>query len=116
MLRKIGVGILVLTALGAALFSVACGEKSLSDITPAIGVDQVSVEDNRYGPRVIQVAQGTEVTWTWEGDSDHNVVGDGFESELQDEGTFSHTFETPGSYRYVCSLHGGMTGAVIVTE
>ena len=44
------------------------------------------------------------------------MVGEGFQSDLQSEGTFTHNFETPGSFRYLCTLHGGMTGAVIVTE
>lgn len=116
MLRKIGAGILGVVALGLALVSAACGGESLADISPEIGVDQISVVDDSYEPRVVQVTQGTTVTWTWEGSRRHNVVGEGFQSELRTEGTFSHTFDTPGSYRYLCTLHGGMTGAVIVTE
>ncbi len=112
-LRAGSLGVLAITAV---LLLGACGEQALSDITPEIGVDQVTVEDNRFGPRVIQVDQGTAVTWTWTGDRDHNVVGEGFQSDLQSEGAFTHTFETTGSFRYICTLHGGMTGAVIVTE
>lgn len=116
MLKKFSVRVLGLVVLGAALAGVACGGQALEDITPAIGVDQVAVVDDKYEPRVVQVSQGTTVTWTWEGSRRHNVVGEGFQSELQSEGTFSHTFETPGFYRYLCTLHGGMTGAVTVTE
>jgi plastocyanin len=109
-------GFFGLVALLSVVILGACGGQSLSDITPEIGVDQVAVEDNRFGPRVIQVNRGTTVTWTWTGDRDHNVVGEGFKSGLQSEGTFAHTFDTMGSFRYLCTLHGGMTGAVIVTE
>jgi len=110
--RRLG---LVLLAAAVVATATACAE-SLADITPEIGVDQVSVEDDKFVPRVIQISQGTTVTWIWDGRRDHNVVGEGFQSALQREGTFSHTFDTPGSFRYICTLHGGMTGAVIVTE
>jgi plastocyanin len=35
---------------------------------------------------------------------------------LQPGGTFYHTFDTPGTYHYVCVVHetGGMKGTVIV--
>lgn len=113
---RLRTGVLRLAGLLAVVVLGACGGQSLSDITPEIGVDQVAVEDNRFEPRVIQVNRGTTVTWTWTGDRDHNVVGEGFQSDLQSEGTFTHTFDTMGSFRYLCTLHGGMTGAVIVTE
>lgn len=57
---------------------------------------------------------GTEVTWTWEGDSEHNVVADAFSSDVQSEGIFRHAFDQPGTYRYRCTLHGGMDGTVLV--
>jgi plastocyanin len=28
--------------------------------------------------------------------------------------TFSRTFDSPGEFRYICSLHPGMTGVVVV--
>ncbi len=111
-LRALGLALLAAAVVATAS---AC-EESLADITPEIGVDQVAVQDDKFSPRVIQITRGTEVTWTWDANRDHNVVGEGFQSELQREGTFSHTFTTPGSFRYLCTLHGGMTGAVIVTE
>lgn len=113
---RLRTGALGLLALLAVVILGGCGGQSLADITPEIGVDQVTVEDNRFGPRVVQVNRGTTVTWTWMGDRDHNVVGEGFQSDLQSEGAFTHTFDTMGSFRYLCTLHGGMTGAVIVTE
>ena len=39
----------------------------------------------------------------------------GFQSEVMREGTFTHTFSTPGTYDYTCTLHGQMKGRVIVT-
>ncbi len=65
---------------------------------------------------MIEVRAGTTVTWRWDGDHPHNVVGDDFESEIQTEGTFAHAFAALGRYDYRCTLHGGMRGAVVVTE
>ena len=40
----------------------------------------------------------------------------GFEQEYPGSGnTFSVTFENPGSYNYICTLHPWMTGSVTVT-
>jgi plastocyanin len=29
-------------------------------------------------------------------------------------GTYSHTFNTPGTYDYLCTLHSNMTGTITV--
>jgi plastocyanin len=39
-----------------------------------------------------------------------------FESEIQTDGTFTHTFEAAGSHPYVCSVHPGMEGTVEVAD
>ena len=106
----------VVLGLGAAAVLVGCSGQKLEDITPEVGVTEVSVEDNTFGPRVIEVPAGTEVTWTWEGNNDHNVVGDDFESEVMKDGTFQHTFDEARRYEYACTLHGNMTAAVEVVE
>ena len=35
--------------------------------------------------------------------------------QLQDSGTYAHTFTQPGSYTYHCTVHPNMTGTVVVT-
>ena len=113
MIRRLTTVLLAASTLGLLA---GCGSENLEDIDPEVGVTQVSVEDYRYGPRVIQVPAGTEVTWTWEGNDRHNVVGEGFRSDVIRGGTFAHTFEEPGWYLYLCTMHAGMTGAVSVVE
>jgi plastocyanin len=88
---------------------------------------EVAVEslDNTFRPENIQVAPGTTVTWTNDGRNEHNVLpvegGDGWGVEVEDfqpGDAYQHTFETPGTYDYYCSIHGtttaGMIGAVVV--
>ena len=103
-----------------ALVATACGPggsggRGGSDADPVAG-EEVRVVDNAFEPEHLEVAAGDAVTWTWEGRAAHDVEGDGFASEVQDSGTFSHTFEEPGTYAYHCNLHGGMTGTVTVVD
>lgn len=100
----------------AAVPAVACSATTLDEIEP-VRASEVELQGNRFSPRVIEVAPGTTVTWTWQGGSVlHDVKGDGFDSGLQSSGTFRHTFSTPGTYDYECTLHNNMTGRVIVAE
>ena len=88
---------------------------SRADAPPVTGVTTVDARDLEFRPPAIQVEPGTEVTWRFvDGSVPHNVKGDGFASEIQSRGTFSHRFERPGEYRYTCTLHGGMDGRVVV--
>jgi len=90
-----------------------------SDVTVDVGAGSGLA----FGPAAVRISVGTTVRWEWTGrGGQHNVVEeDGvFESDLYfDEGeTFSHTFDGPGVYRYVCTPHQtqGMLGAVEVVE
>lgn len=106
------------------LLATACGadsnEPSTTDDTSGAGPvatdPTVSVSDNDFTPGELTVETGTIVTWDWDGNAQHNVVGDGFESDIQVDGTFEHGFESPGTYTYVCTLHEGMDGTVIAVE
>lgn len=82
-----------------------------------------------FEPAELEIAPGTTVEFVWESDN-HNVVptsvpegatweGSGAESELFNSGhTYTHTFDTLGTYEYVCVPHesAGMVGSVTVTE
>jgi plastocyanin len=83
---------------------------------PVVGVSNVAVRDNEFGPSAVEVPVGTTVTWQWDGKDEHNVVGDGLESPLQSEGTYAYTFDEPGTYEYHCTKHFFMRGEVVVTE
>ena len=76
----------------------------------AVPADQVSIVDDRFEAPVIEVAPGSTVTWTWRGSDPHNVAGGGWSSEVQTSGTFSHTFDTAGTFDYVCQVDDGWPG------
>lgn len=101
-----------------ALAGAACSGNSEA-AAPVAGGDgaTVSVEQMSFAPEAITVAAGETVTWVWNsGAISHDVVGDDFASEVQSSGTFTHRFDQPGTYTYVCSLHPNMTGKIEVTQ
>jgi plastocyanin len=88
---------------------------SPADSPPVRGVTTVDAKDLKFLPPAIEVPPGTEVTWRFvDGSVPHNVKGDGFASETQSRGSFSHRFERAGEFRYTCDLHAGMDGRVVV--
>lgn len=82
---------------------------------PAVGADAISAHDDAFDPPVIQIEAGTTVAWTFEdGGRAHNVVGDGWSSDVLTSGRYQRTFTEPGSYPYRCTLHWVMDGRVDV--
>ncbi len=107
-----GAVLIIVVALAIAGTVYVQGELDPGD--PVAGVTAVDVRDNEFEPAAIQIEAGQTVTWTWSGDEDHNVVGDGLESETQSSGTYAYTFTEPGTYSYECTLHFFMRGEVVV--
>jgi plastocyanin len=104
--------LIICSAIGLALVLAACDGDAGAQAP--VATSSISVQDNSFEPEAAEIAAGEAVTWTWEGDADHNVVGDGFQSAVQSEGTFAQQFDLPGTYTYRCTLHAGMEGSVNV--
>ena len=84
----------------------------------AAGPDAVVVIRNvHFGPMDVTVPVGGTVQWRFEdGGLLHHVGSDGvFDSGITGEGSYEHTFDSPGVYEYHCSVHRYMTGTVTVT-
>jgi plastocyanin len=112
-LRRLSAGIVVALALAVVGCSAATTQAGGSD---PVATSEVSVDDDVFEPAAVEVAAGAAVTWTWVGNNPHNVTGEGFASETQTSGTFSHTFDQAGTYAYACTIHPGMTGTLVVTD
>jgi putative oxidoreductase len=98
-----------------ALVAAACASDGSTGAASADG-SAIAVRDYEFDPGTLTAHVGDTVTWLWEGDAPHDVVGDGFRSPEQTSGTFRHTFDEPGTYGYACTIHPGMEGEVIVEE
>ncbi|MBW3534894.1 MAG: copper-binding protein [Gemmatimonadetes bacterium] len=73
----------------------------------------------RFAPETVRIQAGGTVTWTNPSDRVHTAT-DGantFNSgNVSPGGSYSHTFDVAGTYRYICIPHEsqGMTGTVVV--
>jgi plastocyanin len=81
----------------------------------------IAMEDDRFSPKTLTIKVGTTVTWINKGADWHSVAAfDGsFESAQVSPGqSFSHTFTTPGIYKFICKHHArqGMIGQILVTD
>jgi plastocyanin len=92
--------------------------KAPSDPTsPASAPDRaaVAIADFAFTPSTIRVGAGGTVTWTNRDSDRHSIVIGGAESDrLTTGGTYRRTFATPGTFAYVCGIHGSMRGTVVV--
>src|SRR3954463_532411 len=95
---------------------------------PAQAAD-VSISNFAFMPPSITIGQGDTVKWTWAGpDTNHSVTAKAGQADSFDSdpgrtpssldhppgSTFSHTFNTPGTFSYICKVHSFMTGKVVV--
>ena len=82
----------------------------------------VKLQNTQFNPKSISIKAGDTVQWQWSEDN-HSTTSDTalWDSGVHNSGfTFSHTFPSPGSFPYHCSIHGGaggvgMSGTVTVT-
>ena len=74
---------------------------------------------NDFTPRDVAIARGGKVTWTF-GARTHNVDFQGQAGapagipNTTNSAGIERTFTNSGSFAYICTLHGGMSGGVLV--
>jgi plastocyanin len=78
----------------------------------------ISMKNFQFDPKAATVKVGQTVTWTNDDSAPHNAVdekGGAFKSELFNKGeTFTATVDQPGTIKYVCTVHPGMTGELTI--
>lgn len=75
---------------------------------------EIEIKDDEFFPDIITISAGDSVTWENSDAYNHTVVGSFLNGELDGNESYSFTFEEPGTYEYVCTLHPGMEGTIIV--
>jgi len=105
---------LLLACLALVVTVAACGGDDSSSASSAPGA--VTVKDNLFSPKSASIKVGDTVTWTFKGQSAHNVTFDDFNSKLMKSGTYTHTFAKAGSFEYHCTIHAGMKGTIEVSD
>jgi plastocyanin len=84
------------------------------------GGKEVDMKDIKFNPGNVKIKPGGKVTWVNHDSVGHDVTSDGFSSGspggIDNGASFSHTFKKAGTYKYVCSVHPGMEGEVVVKK
>jgi plastocyanin len=95
-----------LAAVGAVAFAAA----------PSLAANKtVKVDDDFFSAKTVTIKKGNTVTWKWVGSNPHNVqFSKKVKSKTITKGTYKRTFKKRGTFKYVCIIHSGMDGKVIV--
>lgn len=118
-----------LTGLGASAASPAKAEEK------TVEVSMKQAPKGQFVPATVNISVGDTVNWTNPGVITHTVTFDPAQAatasdvvlpagvqpfgsgDLEEDGTYSHTFTAKGTYKYVCKYHEamGMVGTVVVS-
>jgi len=110
-------------AAAAVVALTACaGSQStkLADLATPANDHQVVIYDYKFVPQTLTVPVGTTVQWVNHDTAPHTATHRTYGAEAFDTGDlpngqiYQHTFQTPGSYSYLCMYHQGMTGTIVV--
>ena len=107
----------VALALGAGAYAAETDQAPQVAAMAAPGA--ITIDNFAFAPAILTVAPGTKVTWSNKDEEPHTVTsadgGQTFKSPALDtDDKFSFTFDTPGTYKYFCSIHPHMVGVVVV--
>jgi plastocyanin len=117
----VGAGLLLVPVAGTplAIAGNPCyHETEIPEVTVASG-NQVETEPCAFAPTITVVDSGESVTFRNPGDMPHLVTGANAkwgdrDLELDPGKAVAYTFTEPGVYPYACTIHPGMSGAIVV--
>ncbi len=86
---------------------------------PAVASETaIAIQDFTFVDGSLEIAAGTTVTWTNNDSAPHTATADdgSFDTGTIDSGaSASVTFDTPGTFTYICAFHPNMTATIVVT-
>jgi plastocyanin len=111
-------------AVSLAIACTATGAFASTGGKPAAKPVVVTLKNIEFHPGAVHIKTGQSVTWMWEDadiDTQHNVTSIGSKhfksSKTQERGTYTVTFNAPGTYDFECTIHPQtMQGKVIVNR
>lgn len=105
-IRRAGVLVATLLLAGAIPAGAQLGGTTSTDI---------SLKDLKFAPNKVTVKPKSTVNFVWKERVAHNIIFDSKrKSGTLNKGTWSTTFDKPGTYKYKCTLHPGMNGQITV--
>jgi plastocyanin len=99
-------------ATAAAILAIAASVT----VMPVFAADRVvTMAGFAFSPKTVTVNVGDSVAWHNDDTVVHNARGSGFfTGGIGIGGSKSITFDSVGTYPYICTIHPSMTGTVIV--
>ena len=82
-----------------------------------VQAQQVEMLDFEFSPPTVTIATGGKVTWVKNGQAPHDATAhdDSFATETIEPGdSCTVTFDEPGSFSYICTIHPQMKATVEV--
>jgi plastocyanin len=121
-------GVAVVVTVAAAAFAVGRGVASdtgggtaavagATSSPPSAAATAEVIKDFAFSPDTVTVKVGGDVTWTNNDPFAHSVKsadGTFVSQDLSPGQTFSATFNTAGTFAYVCGIHPFMAGTIVV--
>jgi plastocyanin len=102
------------TAESAAKTTSQSARKAAAHIASTVSV---SIVDYAFNAATVHIKVGQTVTWTNTGKQPHTATAnDGsFDTPVLNNGqSASHTFNTAGTFAYICKIHPNMKGTIVV--
>ncbi|MBO3461093.1 cupredoxin family copper-binding protein [Aetokthonos hydrillicola Thurmond2011] len=90
-----------------------------SQVSAANTNGTVKIVNFKYMPETLKIAAGETVQFVNKDEEPHTVTSTSgaFDSKALDtEQSWSHTFNQPGNFPYLCSIHPYMKGTINVTS
>jgi plastocyanin len=99
-----------------SVIGLAAGCSSGAASAPVATTEVTMAKSYRFEPKAIEIERGQSVTWTNDDNFTHTVKVDGQDDHRVEQGkSVSISFDKPGTYHYLCTLHSrDMDGEVIV--
>jgi plastocyanin len=95
-----------------------CALLAALPIAPAHAAEvTVAIKNFDYSPMELNIAAGTTVVWKNLDGEPHTIASlDGFfrSQALDQNDSFRFTFDKPGTYKYICSIHPKMKATITV--
>ena len=118
--------IFVLAILALVIFAAGCTQQAASanqtnqtasnpPETTQPQTASVSISGFAFDPATITISKGSTVTWVNNDAVAHTITGADFDSGTLDSGkSYSHKFDSAGTFEYHCAIHPSMKGTVVV--
>jgi plastocyanin len=108
----------IVRLVAGALLLFLGGSATSASAAPAAATAQVTIQNFAFAPATVTIEKGDTIRWTNLDSASHGAVTvqPGFVTEILGQGqSTTTTFDRPGTFEYICNVHGAsMRGTVVV--